>query len=201
MRKLILVRHGETEINVEGKLHRYKDVEKLNTNGKRQIIALAKRLKKMKLQLKCIYVSKEVRAIESAKIISEEFGLMVREINGLHERNWGKYSGMKWEEIKKVLDPMTLEERYNFVPPDGESWKNFELRLIESVQGVLENNNEDILIVTHGGAIRALMPYLLNVPRDESFKYDPQNASITMFGVLGKKFKKILVDNTSHLRK
>jgi broad specificity phosphatase PhoE len=44
-----------------------------------------------------------------------------------------------------------------------------------------------LVIITHGGVIRALMPYLLGVPKEESFKYDPPNASITIFEIINEK--------------
>jgi broad specificity phosphatase PhoE len=64
---------------------------------------------------------------------------------------------------------------YLFLPPQGESRQQFETRLINSLTTLIRQNSKDnLVIITHGGAIRALMPYLLGVPKEESFKYDPQ---------------------------
>lgn len=55
------------------------------------------------------------------------------------------------------------------------------------------------MVVSHGGAIRALMPHLLGVPKEESFKYDPDNASLAIFEYDGDNFIKKTVNDTSHL--
>lgn len=199
MTKLILVRHGETAKNVRGKLHSYDDPEVLNDVGREQIKRTADRLKEFNPAI--IYSSKEKRAIQSAEILSEELGVFFRPIERMQERNWGIYSEKPWSEVQVVLDPMTLNERYNYVPPQGESWKQFEERLVGVIEQVLKKNKgKSIIIVTHGGAVRALMPNLLGVPRGESFKYDPANASITMFEHNDDGFSKVMIDDISHLK-
>lgn len=195
---LILVRHGETETNLNRKLHKAGDPKELNETGKEQVRKTAKKIREYDLSV--IYSSKETRAFQSAEIIAQEFSLKVRELDGLQERDWGDFSGKTWPEIQAVLDKMTLEERFNYVPPNGESWKAFDERLRTSIDKVIwENKGKNVVIVSHGGAIRALMPYLLNVPNEESFKYDPDNASLTIFDYDGDKFIKRAVNNTNHL--
>lgn len=147
-----------------------------------------------------VYASSEKRALESATILSQKLNVPLKDIAGLQERNWGLFSDKPWSEVKVVLDKMSLEERYNYIPPGGESWKEFEERLVSAISKVLERNKDKtIIIVSHGGAIRALMPYLLGVPREESFKYDPANASITIFDRNEGGFTARLVNDTSHL--
>lgn len=197
MEKLILIRHGETDKNLNKSLHGADDPETLNENGRSQIEKIASRLKDF--SPKRIYTSKEKRALESAKIISRQLEIPLEEIEGMQERNWGEFTGKPWEEVKRVLDPMTLEERYDYIPQGGESWRTFETRLINAIQKIVDSNTGTVVVVTHGGAIRALMPHLLNVPKEESFKYDPDNASITMFEVRGEGFRKMIVNDTSHL--
>lgn len=197
MGKLILVRHGETEKNVVGSLHAADDPENLNEKGKLQMRKTAQRLAKFLPSM--VYSSKEKRALESTHILCEVLGITSRAINGMQERNWGVFTGKSWDEVKKVLDPMTLEERYNYLPQGGESWKEFETRLIKAIKKVLDKD-KNVVVVTHGGAIRALMPYLLKVPKEESFKYDPDNASLTIFDYHKNGFKNVVVNDTSHLR-
>ena len=79
----------------------------------------------------------------------------------------------------KIKNPKTLQDAINEV--------------------VLKNKGETIVVVTHGGTIRIIMPYLLNRPKEKSFKHDPSNASITVFEHIDGKFKQLLVDDTSHL--
>ncbi len=198
MTKLVFIRHGETSKNVKGILHDYNDSETLNETGRKQIELTTDRIRVMSPTK--IYSSTEPRAIKSAEIISQKLNIKRVKINDMHERNWGKFTGKPWSEIKTVLDPMSINERYNYVPPGGESWMQFEKRLIKTVDKVLDQNKDQtVVIVTHGGAIRALMPYLLNMPKEESFKYDPDNASITLFEYSNGTFVNVLVNDSSHL--
>ena len=199
MTKLILIRHGETSINVASLLHSRNDPEKLTPKGIKQIEKTAKVLKDM--HLSALFVSNEKRALESAEIISKACGIPLKQISGLEERNWGKFSGKTWKEIQKVLDPMSIEERYTYIPPNGESWKEFEARLISAIESIAKKNGGGVIaVVTQGGSIRALMPYLLGVPKEISFKYDPGNASLTIFEYKKGKYTNIILNDTNHLK-
>ena len=196
--KIFFIRHGETDKNVGNKLHEKGDIETLNKVGIEQIEKTAEALKNANISV--IFFSREQRAQESSEILSNILECSSILVDGFEERSWGIYSNRPWSDVKKVLDPLTLDERYNYVPPEGESWKSFEERLIEALrESIKRGNGENIGIVTHGGAIRALMPYLLRVPKEESFKYDLANASITEFDYDGSVFKDERIDDVSHL--
>lgn len=198
MGKLILIRHGETNKNINNILHASGDPEALNDKGIEQIKLTTDEL--IIHSPSKIYSSKERRALESVKIISDILKIPFEEVEGMEERNWGIFTGKPWEEVKKVLDPMTLDERFTYVPQSGESWKTFETRLIGAIKKItIENLGKTVVVVTHGGAIRALMPFMLGVSKEESFKYDPDNASLTIFDFDKNGFKKVFVNDTSHL--
>ncbi|HCC68153.1 TPA: hypothetical protein DEP90_03065 [Patescibacteria group bacterium] len=197
--KIFLIRHGETNKNIGNKLHERYDTESLNETGKGQITKTGKALQKYKISR--IFCSKEIRAIKSANVLSDILNIPIIPIDGFEERNWGIYANRPWSEVKKVLEPLTLKERFLYEPPQGESWKTTEERLVDALNNsIRQANGENIAIVTHGSTIRILMPYLLGVSREESFKYDPDNASITEFKYEGSTFINIRVDDTSHLK-
>ena len=199
MERIILVRHGETAKNARGIIHPHGDEELLNERGIKQILATAKRLRDFNPDK--VYSSDGERAKQSGELISKELGIKLEALKGIEERNWGDFSGETWEEVQKVLDKMSLEERYEYIPPNGESWKEFETRLIKTISGTLQQNkNKTIVILSHGGAIRALMPYFLSMPRDESFKHSPHVASITIFDYQNGKFSPVAVNDTKHLK-
>ena len=198
MTEIILVRHGETSKNVAGKIHSIVDDEQLNKNGIRQIEKASEALKDFPPDI--IFHSNELRAQQSAEIIANSFDIEPRSIKGLQERNWGIYSGKPWAEVQQVLEGMSLEERYLYIPSKGESWKEVERRLIRAIEKILKTYvNKRIVVVSHGGSIRVLMPYFFDVSKEESFKYDPPNASISIFRYESGKFDVVQVCNTNHL--
>lgn len=196
--KLILIRHGQTTKTTTGKMHTADSTETLSKNGQNQIQKAANLLKTHKPS--ALYSSKESHANESAAIISEVCGVKLVPIDNLEERNWGKYAGKDKAEIKLIMDRMTPEERYEYTPKNGESWKTFETRLKKVIDKLIKKHSgKTIVVVTHGGAIRAVMPYLMALPKEESFNFDPDNASLTIFEHDGKKFKEIMFSDTTHL--
>jgi broad specificity phosphatase PhoE len=200
MTKLILVRHGETETNIQGKIHKFSDPEQLNLNGELQIKKTSGALKKY--EPVAVYTSRETRALQSAEIISATLNVPMFTVDGLEERNWGNYAGLSFQEIKlrAGMDKMSFEDRYTFHPPNGESWKEVEARLLKALDHILAaNKDKTVILVTHGGSIRTLMPTLMNIDRIESYKYDPENASISIFDYENKKFEKVVYNDTSHL--
>ena len=197
--KLILVRHGETEKNVEGKLHSATDPEVLTKKGRQQMELTAKHL--LKIRPSSIYCSKERRASESGKIVAKILKAPLSPISGLEERNWGDFANKRWGEVRKILDPMSLEERYKYIPPNGESWEKAEKRMVNVIKKILkESRNKTTVIISHGGTIRILMPFFLKASIEETFKHNPDNASITIFDYFGGKFKTLILNDTSHLR-
>lgn len=200
MERIILVRHGETDVNTQGILHSSDDVEPISDVGINQISLTAEKLRELKPKI--VYSSKEVRAIQSGQLIAKILGIKFETVDGLQERNWGELSGQSWVSVKKILESMSLEERYTYIPPNGESWQKFEQRLIWTISKLIgDNKDETIAVVTHGGAIRALMPYFLSAPKEESFKYNPDNASITVFDGNDGVFSQVAINDTNHLNK
>lgn len=198
MGRLILIRHGETDKNLTKNLHEPNDKTALNITGREQMEKTIERLKE--LSPSKIYTSTEQRAVESAQILARNLAIPIEEIEGLKERSFGIYTGQSWDEVKKIFEPMTLQERYDFVPSGGESWRTFEARLISAVQRITkENKNKTVAVITHGGVIKALMPFLLKAPKEESYKDIPANASLTIFDFDDKGFYKVTVNDGSHL--
>ncbi len=180
-------------------MHTTEDPELLTETGIEQITKTAEKLKEFN-PIK-IYSSQEARAVQSGKLIADILGVDFETIDDMRERNWGDWSDRSWSEVQEILEPMNLQERYTFIPPRGESWEHFEKRLIQSINSLLGKHwSETIVVVSHGGAIRALMPYLLSVPKEESFKYSPDNASLTVFNMENGIAKPVTLNDTSHLK-
>ena len=195
--KLLLIRHGQTVLNVQGRVHSQQDNTGLDEIGRWQASQLVEVCRGY--GVRSLLASPEQRALETAQIVADALGVPLQCSEALRERNWGKWSGEPWQQIHEQLKPMSLEERFTFVPPGGESWQQMEQRLlgcIEAWQGL----SESVAVVAHGGLLRALLPLLLNEPRESSFRYDMENASVSVFEVMVEGFEMVGLNEVGHLK-
>lgn len=158
--RLILVRHGETDWNREGRLQGGQDIP-LNDLGRQQAAEAAGRLKSLApdfagLDYLC---SPMQRARETMDILRRELALLAgayRFDERLKELTFGSWEGFTWRDIRKAeREQAGLRERdkWGFVPPGGESYR----MLAERVRPVLEGLARETVIVSHGGVARAVL--------------------------------------------
>ena len=141
MTTLLLVRHGETDWNAEGRLQGHTD-RPLNDFGRRQAAALAERLADDDID--AVYASDLARARETAEILGNRLGLPVVTDPDLRERNWGNWEGLTGSE----------RDRVEYV---GEEREAHGERVIRAVRRIAEQHpGERIVVVTHGGSLRRI---------------------------------------------
>ena len=140
MTTLLLVRHGETDWNAEGRLQGHTD-RPLSDYGRRQAQQLAGGLEDEELE--AIYSSDLARARETAEIVGERLGLPVVLDPDLREKDWGTWEGLNSVERDSV----------EFV---GESTEAHQERMLEALRRIAERHPGDrrVLVVTHGGSMR-----------------------------------------------
>jgi broad specificity phosphatase PhoE len=141
MTELLLVRHGETDWNAEGKLQGHTD-RPLNDFGRRQAQALADRLAGESID--AVYASDLSRARETAEILGAKLGLPVLVDPDLREKNWGNWEGL------------TSDERLH-IEFEGETSEAHRDRTLSAVQRIVERHPDGrIVVVTHGGSLRRI---------------------------------------------
>ena len=158
--RLILVRHGETDWNREGRLQGAQDIP-LNDLGRRQAAEAADRLKALEPAYADLpYIGSPMqRARETMDILRRELALPAGEYridDRLRELTFGEWEGFTWRDIRKAeREQAHLRERdkWGFVPPGGESYR----MLAERVRPVLEELERETVIVSHGGVARAVL--------------------------------------------
>jgi len=145
MTTLLLVRHGETDWNAEGKLQGHTD-RPLNAYGRRQAQTLAERFTSESID--ALYASDLSRARETAEILGAKLGLGVDVDPDLREKNWGNWEGL------------TSEERL-YVDYEGETSEEHRERTLRAVRRIVERHpGERIVVVTHGGSLRRLQAFV-----------------------------------------
>ena len=155
MTTLILVRHGETDWNRDGIWQGHGDPP-LNDLGRRQAAELAERLADVAVD--ALYSSDLRRAYETAEIIGVAKGLEITVEPDLREIDIGAWSGLTHAQIAERFPGM---ERH-----DGEASDAFDARAVGVLTRIARaHEGGHVLVVTHGGVIRALDRHLSGEPR------------------------------------
>lgn len=182
MTTLYIVRHGEARGNVERNFHGWFDSD-LTENGRAQIARLPAYFKEIKID--AAYASDLKRTRETAEIVAKEKGLPVNERRGLREIHGGEWEDVPWDDLPEKFPESYghwLERPHLCRMPGGESMVDFQTRIYETVlQIAAENEGKNVLIATHGTAIKVLLCRVKNVPLSE-MPGEPwcDNASVTV---------------------
>ncbi|MFA7309214.1 MAG: histidine phosphatase family protein [Patescibacteria group bacterium] len=177
------VRHGESEGNVLADTCPIMHDSPLTERGKQEAQGVAEYLQKNDIQISHIFTSSKGRSRQTADIIASALGLPIAIKAGFDERNWGVWADLRWEEASNRLDGLTLEERYTFVPEGGESWQQMEKRLFTTLEEVADESTggENVLIVTHKGCLRAIMPKLAKAGLEKHKDFSVSTGSLSKF--------------------
>ena len=162
LRRIVLLRHGDTVGNSRERFHGCGDVA-LSDEGRAQVRAAGRRLATEVFDL--VASSPLRRAWQSAALLSA--GTPVLLVPGFREIDFGRWEGMTAEEIEAqdpVLYKTWREGAADFEFPGGERRAPFRDRVVAGL-GVLERTGaENALVVAHRGVIRALANHLLGEP-------------------------------------
>jgi 2,3-bisphosphoglycerate-dependent phosphoglycerate mutase len=173
MSKLILIRHGESQWNLENRFTGWVDVP-LSPKGVEEAKAAAKKLAGYKFDY--AFSSVLIRANETLRIILEALGqsaVPVEKDKALNERMYGDLQGLnKAETAKKYGDDQVKIWRrsYDVRPPGGESLKDTADRVLPYYESRIKPHvlkGETILIAAHGNSLRALVMHLDELTREQ----------------------------------
>ena len=152
--QLIVIRHGETKMNVDNRLQGSKGRnEGLTPAGKKMVETLRD---KLMITPKSMYVSPLVRTQETAAILNERFNVPITLSPELVERDFGSLSGKLRSEIDPALVESDLEGKYDYRPYGGESVDDVRTRILRFLGTLPLSSRETVFIVTHRGIVRVL---------------------------------------------
>ena len=161
-----VVRHGETDWNVEGILQGWIDVE-LNDQGRRQARELAAAFAGSGFSR--VYSSPLSRALETAEIICKVLQLTPPVcLEGIKERNFGAIQGIPKSELAE-LNPVLLQQILKRNPAccfeQGEAMDDFAHRVLEAIMSIAATNaGKRVLVITHGWVMDVITRHLHNLP-------------------------------------
>ena len=178
--KLFFIRHGQTDWNVEGRIQGSKDIE-LNETGIRQAEELGRKIVDSEYKFSKIYSSPKKRALKTAEILSNYTDIEYIPIEGLQEINFGNWEGISWEDVKSKYPDEYFEwheKRGDTKPPNGESYFEMLDRVLIALHKIIDENTDNVAIVTHSAVIMCLQCYLTNTSFNKMLKFKTENASI-----------------------
>lgn len=173
--KLILARHTESEWNATGVWTGKTDVH-LTEKGFHEAALLGLELKDTGLAIDIAFCSEQIRTLETLEGMLDASGqidVSIERTNAINERDYGVFTGKNKWEVRELVG----EEEFNGIRrgwdhpiKGGETLRMVYERVLpfykDKVLPLLKNN-KNVLIVSHGNSIRALMKYLDYINNDE----------------------------------
>ena len=184
--RLIFIRHGETDWNVEGRLQGQHDIP-LNGRGRDQAASAGREARKYIAReglTDLRYVASPLkRTRDTMELARGAMGLDPRDYaldHRLMELSFGRWEGLIWPEVK-ALDPLAARARegdkWMFQPPGGESYA----MLADRLRPWLATVAGDTVVVSHGGVARVLMAMIGGVPVSDAPMMDIHQGRVLIF--------------------
>ncbi len=200
MTTLILIRHGETEWNREGRIQGHLD-SALTTEGIAQAEACARRLAAE--QFHALYASDLPRVQHTAAILNAPFKLTVNSREDLRERCFGIGEGLTYAEMdsrhpevfsrSRALDP-------DYAIEGGETRRQFHARVRGALTDIAAAHpGERVLVVTHGGVLGVVYRWLNNLPIASAHTVEIPNVAYNRVIIDGDAWRLDVWADTAHL--
>jgi broad specificity phosphatase PhoE len=199
---LILVRHGQTEWNrVERFRGRY-DIP-LNSTGLKQAQLTARYISK-RWKPVAVYCSPLERAMQTAKLIAEEFHLSAFSTDGLIDIDYGSWQGSTPEEVERQW-PELLSDWYETPDtvkiPEGETLKQVGNRAMSAIGEMVDRHrNQQIVLVSHTVVNRLILLRTLGLGDDRFWCLRQEPCAINEIEYSEKGYRVISMNETCHLQ-
>ncbi|MDW8016510.1 MAG: histidine phosphatase family protein [Thermus sp.] len=196
MKEIWLIRHGETDWNVQRRFQGHLDVP-LSPVGIGQAFRLAQRLGKSQLAFQGLFSSDLRRAKETAEPLASLLGLPLSPTPLLREIDVGALAGLSRAEAEARYPEFfqkAQEDPWHTPRPGGESMAQVARRLETFWENLPPGRH---LVVTHGGIVRAALKLVLNLEGQAWRRFHIPNTSITR--ILLPAGEVLTVSDTAHL--
>ncbi|MFB0534612.1 MAG: histidine phosphatase family protein [Anaerolineae bacterium] len=203
MTELLMVRHGQTDSNLHGRWQGWDGIP-LNQRGEREAALIARRLAQTEEAIAALYTSPLRRTWQTAERIGQALSLSPVPHDGLKEINFGGISNITLEEFQERFPD--LHERWtdkmdlSFTFPGGEQRAQFFQRVGEAIEGIVERHpGQKVVVVAHGGSLRACLVHYLPVEFSQWWTYELGNCSLTRLEARDGRAKLLVLDDRAHL--
>ncbi len=200
-KNLLIVRHGQTDYNKQGRVQGSGIDAPLNENGRKQAKKFYEAYKNYGFDK--LYISGLIRTYESAKGFIDD-GLAYEKLEGLNEICWGEKEGQYFSDNSH----QTYQEMINawhegdleYKIPGGESPLDVMKRQKEAMEVIMSRSDEkNVLICMHGRAMRILLCWLLNHHLRYMDMFSHENLCLYHLTYSGSVFQIAKFDERGHL--
>ncbi len=163
MSTLVLLRHGESQWNLENRFTGWTDID-LSEKGIQEAHLAGKKLKPFKFDK--AYTSVLIRAIHTLNIVLKEIGqtnIPIMKDQALNERHYGALQGLNKEETAQQYGAEQVHiwrRSFDVAPPDGESLKDTAARTLPYYEKFILPDimsGKTILVSAHGNSLRSIV--------------------------------------------
>lgn len=191
MGHLFLLRHGQSQWNLENRFTGWVDVP-LSSKGREEAMAAGQQL--LGYHLDRAFTSKLVRATETLTLVLRVVGqetIPIEEHQALNERMYGDLQGLQKEETAKKYGEQQVHlwrRSYDQRPPGGESLQDTAARVLPYYHERIEphaKQGKEILIVAHGNSLRALVMYLEKLSTEQILTLSIPTGTLLIYDVNG----------------
>jgi broad specificity phosphatase PhoE len=176
----LLVRHGQTDWNMEGRYTGQSDIP-LNDTGRRQAREVARRMA-ADTPPEAVYSSDLVRARETAEIIAGAIQIELRTDPRLREIDQGEWEGMLFADIKGRYEAefgRMRQDPANVGPPGGETVGQVWDRVLAAAGEIAKAHpHSRVALVSHGLALAVIKARSAGLPVEKIWDIIPPNAEI-----------------------
>ncbi|MBA1337105.1 MAG: Phosphoglycerate mutase [Firmicutes bacterium] len=201
MTRIILVRHGETQWNLEAKTQGSQDTL-LTEKGVFQAKRIAEKLADERVQ--CIYTSDLKRAYHTAQAIADKLGIGLGVLPALREMNFGCWEGKNIECIKREyadIYRLWVSNPPETCIPDGETLIDVQQRALRETKKLAgESKGHNLVLVSHGITIKVLILGLLGIDLAFLRKLRIDNGSISIIDIKDEGNVLVTLNDTCHLK-
>jgi alpha-ribazole phosphatase len=199
--RLLLVRHGETELNSAQRYWGSTDVA-LGAAGLRQAELLRNRLAAENINI--VYASPLQRAMTTASIISNGLRLAIVACRELEEIDFGRIEGLDFNQVQAQfpdIAQMWIQRSPYLAYPEGESLAQLDLRAAQFISRLSQHASpENILVVAHSGVLRTLICQLMGLPMVHRWSLRLDLASLSIVDTYREGAILSLLNDTAHLK-
>jgi len=201
MKKVYLVRHGQTEWNKKLTFRGRIDIP-LNEDGHREAEALAEALKDKDID--AIYTSPLRRSIDTAQPTAKHFHLHIVPVGGLIDISYGDWEGLTFKEVKEKYKDLygQWEKRPDLVRfPHGETLDEVRERSFSAFKGIVkENPGQSILVIPHRVVNKVLLCAVLGLSNSHFWEIKQDTGCVNVIEYSNDRFVVSMMNDTCHLK-